>query len=96
MHACIHVHFVTYEPCVSPAAGWMKVGSYLLFPLSQIHFLNLGLARGDATTIVPTYYVVWTFFGTLGGTSCFSFSLLWLFLNCLCLFLRGLMLLCCC
>ncbi|CDJ61067.1 hypothetical protein, conserved [Eimeria maxima] len=33
----------------------------------QIHFLNLGLARGDATTIVPTYYVVWTFFGTLGG-----------------------------
>ncbi|VWU49334.1 inner membrane complex protein [Hepatocystis sp. ex Piliocolobus tephrosceles] len=33
----------------------------------QIHFLNLGLARGDATLVVPTYYVFWTFFGTLGG-----------------------------
>lgn len=33
----------------------------------QIHFLNLGLARGDATLVVPTYYVSWTFFGTLGG-----------------------------
>ncbi|PFH34225.1 DUF803 domain-containing protein [Besnoitia besnoiti] len=34
---------------------------------TQIHFLNLGLARGDATLVVPTYYVSWTFFGTLGG-----------------------------
>ncbi|CRG92994.1 inner membrane complex protein, putative [Plasmodium gallinaceum] len=33
----------------------------------QIHFLNLGLTRGDATLVVPTYYVFWTFFGTLGG-----------------------------
>lgn len=33
----------------------------------QIHFLNLGLAKGDATLVVPTYYVFWTFFGTLGG-----------------------------
>eukprot|EP00922_Rhytidocystis_sp_ex-Travisia-forbesii_P047927 GHVS01071440.1.p1 GENE.GHVS01071440.1~~GHVS01071440.1.p1 ORF type:complete len:664 (+),score=86.36 GHVS01071440.1:232-1992(+) len=33
----------------------------------QIHFLNLGLARGDATLVVPTYYIFWTFFGTLGG-----------------------------
>ncbi|KYK69812.1 DUF803 domain-containing protein, partial [Toxoplasma gondii TgCatPRC2] len=34
---------------------------------TQIHFLNLGLARGEATLVVPTYYVSWTFFGTLGG-----------------------------
>ncbi|KYO02422.1 inner membrane complex protein [Plasmodium gaboni] len=33
----------------------------------QIHFLNLGLTRGEATLVVPTYYVFWTFFGTLGG-----------------------------
>ncbi|KFG50204.1 DUF803 domain-containing protein [Toxoplasma gondii p89] len=33
----------------------------------KIHFLNLGLARGEATLVVPTYYVSWTFFGTLGG-----------------------------
>eukprot|EP01071_Lankesteria_metandrocarpae_P005992 Lankesteria_metandrocarpae@DN4202_c0_g1_i1.p1 len=37
----------------------------------QIHFLNLGLSRGDATLVVPTYYVFWTVFGTLGGFSKF-------------------------
>lgn len=33
-----------------------------------MHFLNLGLARGDATVVIPAYYVSWTVFGTLGGT----------------------------
>lgn len=33
----------------------------------QMHFLNLGLARGDATLVIPTYYVSWTVLGTIGG-----------------------------
>lgn len=33
----------------------------------QMHFLNMALARGDATLVIPSYYVFWTIFGTLGG-----------------------------
>ncbi|TRY51635.1 Magnesium transporter NIPA [Cryptosporidium tyzzeri] len=33
----------------------------------QMHFLNLGLAMGDATLVVPAYYVFWTLFSTFGG-----------------------------
>ncbi|KAF8822201.1 DUF803 domain-containing protein [Cardiosporidium cionae] len=57
---------------------WSHVELYLIiFFLGltvwlQIHFLNLGLARSDATLVVPTYYIVWTLFGTLGGFTKFN------------------------
>lgn len=44
--------------------------SFIFFSIStwlQMHFLNLGLAMGDATLVVPTYYVFWTLFSTFGG-----------------------------
>lgn len=39
-----------------------------------MHFLNSGLARGDATLVVPAYYVSWTIFGTFGGEKVKAFS----------------------
>ncbi|KAJ1606768.1 transmembrane domain-containing protein [Cryptosporidium canis] len=44
--------------------------AFIFFSIStwlQMHFLNLGLAMGDATLVVPTYYVFWTLFSTFGG-----------------------------
>ncbi|KAF7457232.1 putative inner membrane complex protein [Cryptosporidium felis] len=44
--------------------------AFLFFSVStwlQMHFLNLGLAMGDATLVVPAYYVFWTLFSTFGG-----------------------------
>eukprot|EP00920_Eleutheroschizon_duboscqi_P021806 GHVT01052290.1.p1 GENE.GHVT01052290.1~~GHVT01052290.1.p1 ORF type:complete len:565 (+),score=97.96 GHVT01052290.1:951-2645(+) len=69
--ACIH--YGLNEPTIwyrSPQPYLVII--YLLVAVwLQIHFLNLGLARGEATYVVPTYYVMWTFFGTLGGFSKF-------------------------
>lgn len=53
---------------------WMyKIQPYVAFILFststwlQMHFLNLGLAMGDATLVIPAYYVFWTLFSTFGG-----------------------------
>lgn len=64
--ACVHIGLtdkhIYRKPLPYLCFVFLVISIYL-----QIHFLNLGLARGDATLVVPTYYVFWTFFGTLGG-----------------------------
>ncbi|KAK6590764.1 hypothetical protein RS030_132073 [Cryptosporidium xiaoi] len=46
---------------------YVAVILFLLSTWLQMHFLNLGLSMGDATLIIPTYYVFWTLFSTFGG-----------------------------
>ncbi|KAH8741527.1 hypothetical protein FG386_003169 [Cryptosporidium ryanae] len=46
---------------------YLAVILFLLSTWLQMHFLNLGLSMGDATLIIPTYYVFWTLFSTFGG-----------------------------
>ncbi|KAL7068171.1 hypothetical protein ACR3K2_13420 [Cryptosporidium serpentis] len=66
------------EYAMKNPATWMyhiqPYVAFVVFGIStwlQMHFLNLGLARGDATLVVPAYYVFWTLFSTFGGFSKF-------------------------
>eukprot|EP00914_Ancora_sagittata_P002998 GHVO01006219.1.p1 GENE.GHVO01006219.1~~GHVO01006219.1.p1 ORF type:complete len:519 (-),score=74.90 GHVO01006219.1:150-1706(-) len=67
-----------FAACIDLARGgskeiWNSPQPYLSLlglgasALLQIHFLNFGLGRAEATLVIPTYYVCWTIFGTLGG-----------------------------
>ncbi|PHJ23999.1 duf803 domain-containing protein [Cystoisospora suis] len=64
--ACVHRGMSDFSIWYHPQP-YLVVVFLIASVWTQIHFLNLGLARGDATLVVPTYYVSWTFFGTLGG-----------------------------
>eukprot|EP00917_Polyrhabdina_sp_WS-2016_P016286 GHVP01035271.1.p1 GENE.GHVP01035271.1~~GHVP01035271.1.p1 ORF type:complete len:478 (+),score=71.43 GHVP01035271.1:1307-2740(+) len=69
---CIEIGFsgsgswIWYSPQIY-VASFLFLASAVL----QIHFLNFGLGRGETALVVPTYYISWTFFGTLGGFSKF-------------------------
>ncbi|KAH0471949.1 MAG: uncharacterized protein KVP18_003455 [Porospora cf. gigantea A] len=50
---------------------YLSLGILVASTLGSNHMLSLGLSRGKAMIVIPTYYVSWTLCGTLGGVTKF-------------------------
>ena len=47
-------------------SAYLFLGITVFCALSQIYWINLGLARYDALLQIPVFYVVWTLFDVIG------------------------------
>jgi Magnesium transporter NIPA len=48
-------------------SSWLLTIVTIITAVSQIYWINMGLARYDALLQIPVFYVVWTLFDVIGG-----------------------------
>lgn len=48
-------------------SAWLFTFITLSTAVSQVYWINMGLARYDALIQIPVYFVVWTIFDVVGG-----------------------------
>jgi hypothetical protein len=67
--ATIHLLTATFEGNnqFTSFSSWLFTFITILCAISQIYWLNLGLARYDALLQLPVFFVVWTMFDVIGG-----------------------------